>query len=167
MTTRYFTALCCASGLVLLSACSHGNTRERADSPRIDEQEVSHGYGTETRGTSTAAIGSITRADVEETRATHVEELLRGRLAGVDVVRKPDGDFTVRIRGTRSLMGGNDPLFVIDGMPVHATGFMGALTGISPHAIERIEILKSAGSLAAYGSRGANGVVLITTKRAQ
>jgi TonB-dependent SusC/RagA subfamily outer membrane receptor len=100
--------------------------------------------------------GQLPRIDVERRTSDQLE-----------VVQKPDGDLTVRIRGTTSLMGRNDPMFVIDGMPVHATGFMGALTGISPHSIERIEILKSAESLAAYGSRGANGVVLITTKRAQ
>jgi TonB-dependent SusC/RagA subfamily outer membrane receptor len=91
----------------------------------------------------------------------HAEELLAGRFPGVQVSRGPDG-LIIRIRGASGLAG--DPLFVVDGMPIDP-GPGGALTGINPADIEKIEVLKDIGSTAQYGSRGANGVVLIRTRR--
>jgi TonB-dependent starch-binding outer membrane protein SusC len=164
MGSRVFKALCCAFCFVAVSACGQAKSSGPADRPSV-EDEVSYGYGTESRATSTASISSITSEEISGMRVSHVEELLRGRLAGVDVIRLGNGDFTVRIRGSSSLMGSNEPLYVIDGMPIRATGFMNALSGIAPQDIRRIDILKDAGSLAMYGSRGANGVVLITTRR--
>jgi len=81
------------------------------------------------------------------------------------VIHLPYGDVSLRIRGTRSLHGDNEPLLVIDGVPAH--GAIGAaLAGLVPRDIARIDVLKDAGSTAIYGIQGANGVILITTKRA-
>jgi TonB-dependent starch-binding outer membrane protein SusC len=77
----------------------------------------------------------------------------------VDVTRLGGADFSVRIRGARSLAGSNEPLFVVDGVPRTA----GALDAIAPSSVVRIDVLKDAATLAAYGARGANGVILITT----
>ena len=91
------------------------------------------------------------------------EELLAGRFPGVEVYRAPGG-IAVRIRGSSTVYGSNEPLYVVDGMPIDP-GPGGALVGINPADIEKIEVLKDAGSTAQWGVRGANGVILIKTKR--
>ena len=90
--------------------------------------------------------------------------MLEGRVAGVDVQRTPDGGIAVRIRGASSFNGNTQPLYIIDGMPIEP-GPGGSLTGISIADIESIKVLKDAASLTLYGSRGANGVIIIKTKR--
>jgi TonB-dependent SusC/RagA subfamily outer membrane receptor len=93
-----------------------------------------------------------------------IEQILNGRIAGVNVSRGGDGGIIVRIRGASSF-GTEDPLYVVDGQPI-AAGPGGSLSGISPYDIESISVLKDAASLTMYGSRGANGVILIKTKKA-
>jgi TonB-dependent SusC/RagA subfamily outer membrane receptor len=93
---------------------------------------------------------------------TRVEELFVGRFPGVQVFQTPQG-ISVRIRGTTSVRGSNEPLYVIDGFPIDAGP--GGLVALNPADVARIEVLKDAGSTAQYGIRGANGVVLITAKR--
>jgi TonB-dependent SusC/RagA subfamily outer membrane receptor len=93
-----------------------------------------------------------------------IEEALMGRFPGVEVSRTPDGGVAVRIRGGSSLMGSNDPLYVIDGLEIRP-GPNGALSGINPYDIESIEVLKDATSEAMYGSRGSNGVIIIKMKK--
>ncbi len=97
----------------------------------------------------------------EGTPHARVEELFVGRFAGVRVVAAPGG-LEIRIRGQSSLNASNAPLFVVDGMPYQTSN---GLVSLNPHDVARIEILKDAGQTAFYGVRGANGVVLITTKR--
>lgn len=92
-----------------------------------------------------------------------VQEMLRGQVAGVQVFDTPGG-LVIRIRGASSVYADSDPLFVIDGLPLQL-GDDGVLTGINPQDIESIRVLKNASETAAYGMRGANGVILITTKR--
>jgi TonB-dependent SusC/RagA subfamily outer membrane receptor len=130
-------------------------------------EEVDVGYGTQPRERVTGAVGSLTAEDIGSARAARVEELLQGRLAGVQVTRLANGDFSIRIRGSAWLTGGGEPLYVIDGIPVQAVSLGRALDGIRPMDIARIDVLKDAGSAAVYGARGANGVVVITTKRSQ
>ncbi len=103
------------------------------------------------------AVGSITAEDLRNTHYTRVEQIL-ARIPGVEVTRR-GGDYTIRIRGTSSFSGHNEPLVVIDGV---AAGSIGALAGLEPQEIERIDVLKDAGG---YGVRGAAGVIVITTKR--
>ncbi len=114
-----------------------------------------------------AASASGAQADTSAWRGQpvgHAEELLEGRFPGVEVIRLASGDISVRIRGGSSIMGSNEPLYVIDGMEI-SPGAGGALVGINPADIARIEVLKDVGSTALYGVRGANGVIVITTKR--
>jgi TonB-dependent SusC/RagA subfamily outer membrane receptor len=92
-----------------------------------------------------------------------VEELFEGRFPGVRVTAVPGQGIAVRIRGATSVNGSNEPLYVVDGFPL-ATSSDGLLA-LNPSDIARIEVLKDPGSTAEYGMRGANGVVLITTKR--
>ncbi len=93
-----------------------------------------------------------------------IEKVLEGRIAGVVVQRTADGGIAVRIRGATSIHGNNAPLYIIDGMPIEP-GPSGSLMGISPNDIESIKVLKDAASLTMYGARGANGVIIIKTKK--
>jgi TonB-dependent SusC/RagA subfamily outer membrane receptor len=110
-----------------------------------------------------APASVVTDADVQDVKVVNVEEMLRGRIAGVEVFSLPSGGISVRIRGATSLTQSSEPLFVVDGMPVQAEAG-GALTWLSPRDVQRIEVLKDPGSTAFWGSRGANGVIVITTK---
>jgi TonB-dependent SusC/RagA subfamily outer membrane receptor len=90
--------------------------------------------------------------------------MLDGRFAGVEVRRLAGGGVSVRIRGQRSFKSDAEPLVVVDGTPQHS-GISGAMLDLDPRDIKSIEVLKDAGSAAIYGSRGANGVILISTRR--
>ncbi len=121
------------------------------------------GYGTQKKSDLTGAISSITSKDLAVTPANNVLEQSQGRLAGVDIVKNngsPGAPVQIRIRGNRSINASNEPLFVIDGIPTTAS-----INNFNPNDIESMEVLKDASAVAIYGSRGANGVVLITTKK--
>jgi TonB-dependent starch-binding outer membrane protein SusC len=121
------------------------------------------GYGTSRKKDLTGSIASISAKDVEETPITRPDQMIQGRASGVQVIQTnsaPGGNVSIRIRGTNSINSSNEPLFVVDGFPG-----AGDLNTINPSDIESIEILKDASATAIYGSRGANGVVLITTKK--
>ena len=121
------------------------------------------GYGTQRKRDLTGAVASVTAEQVAETPITRPEQILQGRVSGVQVTQtnsEPGGGVSVRIRGTNSINSGNEPLFVVDGFPG-----AGDLNSINPSDIESIEVLKDASATAIYGSRGANGVVIITTKK--
>jgi TonB-dependent SusC/RagA subfamily outer membrane receptor len=111
-------------------------------------------------------VGSITEEDIDAMRAQRVEQLLQGRLAGVQVTQGPGNQLMIRIRGAQGFgYSSEEPLIVLDGMPTQSRGVGSVLDGLVPQDIARIDVLKDAGSTAAYGLRGANGVILITTRR--
>ncbi|HEX8906612.1 MAG TPA: TonB-dependent receptor plug domain-containing protein [Longimicrobiaceae bacterium] len=114
-------------------------------------------------GVATARGDSLTAGDVGDLRVTRAEELFAGRFAGVEVLRLPTGGISVRIRGQTSVSLSTEPLYVIDGMPVN-TEIGGGLSWLNPQDVQKIEVLKDPGSTAFYGVRGANGVILITTR---
>ncbi len=134
---------------------------------RALEELVVVGYGTRRKSDVTGAVVSISEQELREMPAvTNPAQLLQGRAAGVDVTinsNKPGAAPTVLIRGKRSFSAGNDPLFVIDGIPVSGE----ALNAINPNDIVSMDVLKDASSTAIYGSRGANGVILVTTRRGE
>jgi TonB-dependent SusC/RagA subfamily outer membrane receptor len=103
-----------------------------------------------------------TASEMQDQSVTRVEELLVGRFPGVQVMNTPGG-LVVRVRGQSSILGNSEPLFVVDGIPI-TPGTGGALA-INPRDVARIEVLKDAAETAIYGPRGANGVIVITTKR--
>ena len=115
-----------------------------------------------------STFGGAPRREVVTSEQIHkdqpIEEALMGRFPGVEVSRTPSGGVAVRIRGGSSLMGSNEPLYVIDGIEI-TPGPSGALEGINPYDIDSIEVLKDATSTAMYGSRGSNGVILIKMKK--
>ena len=159
---RYlYIAFCWSLSVAVISGCaSSGSTQE------ADDEEVSVGYGKQKKKDVTGAVSTVTSDDVDDQPVRSVEEMLKGRVSGVQVMQAPGGGIAVRIRGASSINGSNEPLYVLDGFPI-APGPGGALTGINPYDIESIDVLKDAASTAIYGSRGANGVILITTKRGQ
>lgn len=147
----------------LLAAGCAGNPPPVAPGPEAAEVEV--GYGTQKAEDVTGSVASLSGDRLRSRRVTRVEEMFQGRLAGVAVTRLPGGGYSVRIRGASSLAGGGDPLFVLDGVPLLGSRPGHELDGINPADVERIDVLKDAGSAAIYGSRAANGVILITTRR--
>ena len=106
----------------------------------------------------------VTSEDLAKAPGQSVEQVLMGRFPGVDVTRTSDGGFAVRIRGGSSIRGGNTPLYVLDGVVIDP-GPNGYLTGVNLNDIESIEVLKEPAETALYGMRGANGVIVIKTKR--
>ncbi|WP_121196778.1 MULTISPECIES: SusC/RagA family TonB-linked outer membrane protein [Mucilaginibacter] len=121
------------------------------------------GYGSQRRESVTGSVASISGANLNAVPSANIAQALQGRLAGVDVQQsstKPGATAQIRIRGTRSINASNDPLIVLDGIP-----FAGTIADISPDDIKSVDILKDASATAIYGSRGSNGVVLITTRK--
>lgn len=127
------------------------------------DDEVRVGYGTQDRDELTGAVSSI-RAEDAGREVTSIIDLMEGRLPGVSVRRLGNGDVSIRVRGPATFMGGGEPLFVIDGRTIMAPAGS-ALMAINPKDVLRIDVLKDAGATAIYGSRGSNGVILITTRR--
>jgi TonB-dependent SusC/RagA subfamily outer membrane receptor len=129
--------------LALFSACkSTQDTGTQSPPPRRDD---------------------VTAEDIERAPGQPIEEILKGRVAGVTVTQG-EGGLVVRIRGVSSFYGNNEPLYVLDDVPI-TPGPGGALKGISPYDIESINVLKDPADTALYGVRGANGVIVIKTKR--
>ncbi|TYP87336.1 TonB-linked SusC/RagA family outer membrane protein [Sphingobacterium allocomposti] len=125
------------------------------------------GYGGVRKSDLTGAVATLKGSDLNKTPASSVDQLLQGKIPGVQVAissGQPGAGATVRIRGNSSLSGSNAPLVVVDGFP---WGDAGDLKQINPEDIESIEVLKDASSAAIYGSRGANGVIMVTTKKAR
>lgn len=127
--------------VLVLVGCGSGNGAREASDPNVIEGD-----------------------DIERRGIERIENMLRGQIAGVQVEQK-GGDLVIRIRGSESFgLSNADPLFVVDGLPI-ALGVDGALHGINPRDVASIRVLKNASDTAIYGSRGANGVILITTVR--
>ena len=107
---------------------------------------------------------SVTSRDAQRSPSESVEKMLEGRFPGVNVIRTPEGGLRIGIRGATSFRGDNAPLYVIDGVPTEP-GANGDLTGINPYDIESIKVHTDAATTTMYGVRGANGVIIIKTKR--
>ena len=141
--------------LLLLSAllCSCGSGRYASQTEfDPEEEDVNIGYQRIKRRNSTSATGTL---KVERGSGySNIYDYLQGRVAGVEV-----NGTQIRIRGERSILGSNDPLILVDGMVTDD------ISHISPDQVERIDVLKDSSSAAIYGSRGANGVILITTRK--
>ena len=153
-------------GYVTQEIAIKGNTNLniilKEDSKALEEVVVI-GYGTARKSDVTGSIASVGGDKLQEMPSTNITYALQNRVAGVDMAQtssQPGATMQIRIRGTRSLTASNDPLVVLDGIP-----FMGNLSDINPGDIKSMDILKDASSTAIYGSRGANGVILITTNR--
>ncbi|MBQ3082605.1 MAG: TonB-dependent receptor plug domain-containing protein [Alistipes sp.] len=150
------------------------------DLKMIDEVVINVGYGQAPRSSITGAISSIRAEEMEGQTMLSIEQGLQGRISGVQISQSdasPGGGLSFLIRGSNSLIGGTEPLYVVDGFPIEGgNSEIQAPTGngnppqnmlnfLNPSDIESIEILKDAASTAIYGAKGANGVVIITTKK--
>ncbi len=125
---------------------------------------VAVGYGTQQKRTVTGAVATVKASQIAEVPTFNAIKAIQGRVAGVDITNsgfKPGDGISIRIRGVRSISATNDPLYVVDGVPI-----AGGIGDFNPEDIVSVDILKDAAATAVYGSRGANGVVLITTKGA-
>ncbi len=165
-----------------IAASNAATVTLQATSLNLNEVVVT-GYGTARRRDLTGSVATVREKDFNKGVITSPDQLIQGKAAGVLVINntgQPGGSTTVRIRGTSSIRSGNQPLFVVDGVPLSGGsarpggrgGDFGSdggnpLNFINPNDIANIEILKDASATAIFGSRGANGVVLITTKRGQ
>ncbi|MFD2574490.1 SusC/RagA family TonB-linked outer membrane protein [Spirosoma soli] len=144
-----------------------------ADDSKSLTEVVVVGYGTQRRKDLTGSIAAISSEEFQKGNVVTPEQLIAGKLSGVQITPpsgQPGGGSTIRIRGGSSLNASNDPLVVIDGLPVDNSGISGAsnpLSLINPQDIETFTVLKDASAAAIYGARAANGVILITTKRGQ
>ncbi|MGE4586078.1 MAG: TonB-dependent receptor [Mangrovibacterium sp.] len=127
------------------------------------EEVVAIGYGVQRKEAVTGSVASVGGDDLRAVPSSNITQALQGRVPGVEMAQtssKPGANMQIRIRGTRSLTASNDPLVVLDGIP-----FAGSVRDINPNDIRSIDILKDASATAIYGSRGANGVILITTNK--
>ncbi|MDO1445500.1 TonB-dependent receptor [Rhodocytophaga aerolata] len=149
---------------VPLNGRTNVNVTLAADVKSLSEVVVV-GYGSQLKKEVTGAVQTVSAAELRDIPVSSVAQKLQGRLAGVQINQttgKPGQGMNIRIRGQLSVTGGSDPLYVVDGFPI-----TGNINAINPDEIEDITILKDAASTSLYGSRAANGVVLITTKRAK
>ena len=143
-----------------IKAGDNVNVNLKEDGHVVNEVVVI-GYGTQRREAVTGSVANIGGEKLNQIAATNAAQALQGRVAGVLMTQtgsKPGDEMQIRIRGQRSLSASNDPLIVLDGIP-----FMGQLSDINPTDIKSMDILKDASATAIYGSRGANGVIIITT----
>ncbi len=165
------------------------NITMEEDTAQLDEVVVV-GYGSVKRSDLTGSVTSITSEDITESTSNTVSNLFQGKAAGIQVTTgdaAPGGGINIRVRGTSTITGSTEPLYIIDGFPVSSANndqnigggisespvegsvqfnvFPNALSMINPSDIANIEVLKDAAATAIYGSRGANGVIIITTKR--
>ncbi|MCI1639702.1 MAG: TonB-dependent receptor [Bacteroidales bacterium] len=132
-----------------------------ADDTKTLEEVVVIGYGTVRKSDLTGSLSQVNDKAFKDQNVTGIDQVLQGRAAGVQVsstVGAPGGDVRIRVRGSNSILGDNSPLFVIDGL------VGGDYSLINPNDVQSIEVLKDASSTAIYGSRGANGVIIVTTK---
>lgn len=156
----------CSAALLSLTmaasgACHHSARGAGAPLP-VDT--LDNGYTTSVREHGNGAVRSLGPDEIARLRARRVEELLAGRVPGLRVLPTPNGGFTVRIRGVTSLYGYTEPLYIIDGLPVTLLPGEG-LNWLDPAEILRIDVLKDPADTSVYGARGANGVIVIRTKR--
>ena len=145
---------------IKVSSASDYNINMKEEGHNLNEVVVI-GYGTQRREAVTGSVANIGGEKLNQIAATNAAQALQGRVAGVLMTQtssKPGAEMQIRIRGQRSLSASNDPLIVLDGIP-----FMGQLSDINPTDIKSMDILKDASATAIYGSRGANGVIIITT----
>lgn len=149
-----------------------------ANENTLKEVEINAGYYTVKERERTGSISRITSKEIEKQPVNNVLQAMQANITGVDITQNtgvPGGGFQIRIRGQNSLTQGSEPFYIIDGVPFTSKSLAAEVGGITPNAnplasinpddIESIEVLKDADATAIYGSRGANGVILITTKR--
>lgn len=149
-----------ALALLFLPACATTPDVEPAPNPQNDAVDV--GYGTADKEHITGSVATVSSEDPRVMQYRTLADMLRGQVPGVRVIEIPGKGISVRIRGSTSINSGEEPLWVLDGMLLPSSE---PLVGLRPGDVDTITVLKDVGATAIYGSRGANGVILIKTKR--
>ena len=168
---RNYNVLKIAPAFLLLGSMLHAQQNDSVKKETAIEQVVLIGYGAKKKTDLTGSITAISAKDFNEGSVNSPEQLIQGKASGIQITTNsgaPGAGSTIRIRGGASLNASNDPLIVIDGVPLDNNGISGAsnpLALINPNDIESFNILKDASATAIYGSRASNGVIIITTKR--
>ena len=150
-----------ACALVALAGCRSTPNDPALHAPKPTAVQV--GYGTQEKRDVNTAVNSASGEKMRSNSPRTVADMLVGRFPGVEVRTLSNGSATIRIRGTRSFRSGEEPLIVVDGIPQHSGAQ--ALMDMSPRDVESIEVLKDAAASSVYGARGANGVILIATRK--
>ncbi|WET49539.1 SusC/RagA family TonB-linked outer membrane protein [Chryseobacterium indologenes] len=160
---NFTTVLKIAPAFLLASTVIHAQTKDSITNEKKIDEVVLIGYGKQKKTDLTGSITALSTADFNKGAVTTAEGLINGRSSGLVITQSgtPGNEATIRIRGGSSLNASNDPLLVVDGLPLDGV----SLSTINPNDIESFSILKDAASTAIYGSRGSNGVILITTKK--
>ena len=145
------------AALAVLSACGSGQASSVRYTSPAPESEASR----------TSSVGTVSGDEMQQAGPQRIEEFLNGRVPGLQVVRNESGQLSIRIRGSASLgKSDEEPLVVIDGMPTPQGMNSDVLRMLDPREVHRVEVLKDASTTAMYGSRGANGVLVIRTRSA-
>jgi TonB-dependent SusC/RagA subfamily outer membrane receptor len=152
-----------ALGFVLIPACGGMATTPNAQPTARDQR--GRGYGDPTDEQVAGAVASLGSEEESGGHFATMVDMLRGRVAGLQISEGPSGEITMRIRGDSSIYANQEPLLVVNGIPVPPYSFSSTLRTMDPQDVLSIRVLKDAGSTAAYGSRGAHGVILISLKR--
>ena len=141
----------------------HATSSGKQASPPPKPTTVQVGYGTQEARDVSSAVNSTSGEKMRSNSPRTVADMLVGRFPGVEVRQLPNGTASIRIRGSRSFRSNEEPLIVVDGIPQHSGSQ--ALTDLNVRDVESIEVLKDAAATAVFGSRGANGVILVSTRR--
>ncbi|MBV9879065.1 MAG: TonB-dependent receptor plug domain-containing protein [Gemmatirosa sp.] len=162
LDVRFRSAAAAALVALAAAACAH-NAKLPQSSAEAQRDSIQVGYGTQAKRNVTGSISNVDGDVVRQATVTTLADMLDGHVPGIQVTRLGNGGVSVRVRGEHSLMADGEPLYVVDGVPM--SGGTGVLPDLDPRDVKSIQVLKDAGSLAAYGSRGANGVILINTRK--
>lgn len=152
-----------ALGFALIPACGGMATTPNAQPTPQDQAD--RGYGEQPDEHVAGAVASLESEEESGGHFATMVDMLRGRVAGLQIDEGPSGDITIRIRGDSSIYANEEPLLVVDGVPVPRFSFSSTLRAMDPRDVRSIRVLKDVGSTAIYGSRGAHGVILISLKR--
>ncbi|MGH7507059.1 MAG: TonB-dependent receptor plug domain-containing protein [Longimicrobiales bacterium] len=151
------------TGVVLLVLAGCGGPGLPPAGPQPGDVDV--GYGTQPEEKVTGAVTSVSPGELGHTAAANIAELLRGRVAGLEITADPNGGYRFRIRGIAMINETPEPLFVVDGTPVDADRIESVLSGFTREDIRQVDVLKDVASTSIYGTRGVGGVIIITTRR--
>lgn len=158
MSPRSLLALAGAAAVFAGAACAR---RSQSGPPRPVRDSVDIGYGAQPKGRTTGAVSTIDD-DAIAARPLRIEELLRGKVPGLEVIQRGNA-VTLRIRGSGTLLSTVEPLVIVDGVMIQTGNIANALAGLTPDDIKQVSVLKDVASTSIYGERGAGGVILITT----
>lgn len=156
-----FTAAIASGAVLVLGGCGSPGLPPAGPGPG----EVDIGYDSKPARGVTGAVSSVSTDHVPDSPIVSLQELLRGRVAGLEFVKGPGGTQRMRIRGLDSLQNEQEPLIIVDGIQISPIHLPMALAGLTRDDIRQVDVLKDISSTAIYGSRGAGGVILITTRR--